>query len=421
MRLGWGQVVTGVWLVAGCTGSDQMVPEPPVGLGPPPGVPFLEDVGNQGDARDARVSFEAQSAGTFSVYLAEPDAHDEGDVAFAEIEVDEAGLVHVGGVVDATDRLGGGVDEGRTYTAIVTQVAGADEIDAFTESPPVTFADEAIVRTLARIDAGTGGMEVGADGRIYMGDFGAFLSGTSPGEVVWRISPDGASEVFARGQFGASGNAFDGQGHLLQSSIAGGFVSRIAPDGTPTTVASGLSAPVGIAVHPDGTMYVANCGNGSVTATDPAGTTTQLASSTMLRCPNGIARLDDGDLVVANFSDGNLIRVTPLGDVSMFASLPGSNLGHLVHAEGRLYVAVRGAHQLVEVSLQGVVTPLAGTGSRGRADGPARQATLSFPNDLALSVDGTRLYFNDVAPSTSDPNEIRPTLVRELVFARDPS
>lgn len=273
--------------------------------------------------------------------------------------------------------------------------------------------------TIARIDAGTGGLEVDDRGDIFMGDFGAYLSGPTPGAHVFRVTPDGQVEVFADGQVGASGNALDASGNLLQSSIAGGFVSRISPGGTSTEAAAGLSAPVGIAVDDDGTFYVANCGNQSVTATDPDGTTTVFASSELLQCPNGIALASDGNLYVANFSSRELVRVLPSGDVELFVTLPSANLGHVTYANGRLYVALRGAHQLAEVTLAGEVDILVGTGERGRRDGAIETATLSFPNDIALSPDGRVLYFNDVAPRTTDPNEIRPTLLRAVSLPID--
>jgi hypothetical protein len=103
--------------------------------------------------------------------------------------------------------------------------------------------------------------------------------------------------------------------------------------------------------------------------------------------------------------------------VERLATLPGDNNGHLVFGNGVLYVAARGANQIYRVTLDGEVLLLAGSGERGHADGPAATATLSLPNDLALSADGAELYFNEVVPLDDPTGEkLAPTLVRALAL-----
>jgi DNA-binding beta-propeller fold protein YncE len=63
---------------------------------------------------------------------------------------------------------------------------------------------------------------------------------------------------------------------------------------------------------------------------------------------------------------------------------------------GTLYVAMAGPHQLWQVDLATrVAKVLAGSGIENIADGPAAGAQLAQPSGLALSGDGTRLYFAD--------------------------
>jgi sugar lactone lactonase YvrE len=251
-----------------------------------------------------------------------------------------------------------------------------------------------------------------------MSDFGRTLQGP-PGARIYRVSPEGEVEVWAEGLVGASGNALDSQGRFLQSNIGSNTLSRIAPDGTVEAYASeGFQAPVGIAVAPGDTLYVANCGSNTVQRVNPDGTSSRFSTSELLRCPNGITRAADGHLYVANFGNGDVIRIAPDGSASHFVTVPGDNNGHILWGNGVLYVVARGANQLYELTLDGELTLLAGTGERGLRDGPALEATLSLPNDIALSPDGGTLYFNDVARTTGEAREIAPTVVRALRLAR---
>jgi sugar lactone lactonase YvrE len=259
-------------------------------------------------------------------------------------------------------------------------------------------------------------MEVDAEGRIYMSDFGRTLQGP-PGTTVYRVTPEGEVTAWAEGLVGASGNAFDSRGRFLQSNIGGRTLSRISPDGTVESwVSEGLFAPVGIAVAPGDTLFVANCGNHTIQRIDPDGTSTLFSDSELLRCPNGITLAPDGHLYVANFGNGDVVRVAPDGTASVLATLPGGNNGHLLWGNGTLYVVARAANQLYRVGLEGDVELIAGTGERGLGDGPALEATLSLPNDIALSPDGTILYFNDVAVTEGEHSVIAPVVVRALIL-----
>jgi len=239
-----------------------------------------------------------------------------------------AAVVLMGGCVEVEDVP----DPAETLTTLTTE-PGPD--------PPY-------VTTLARIEAGSGGMELDLDGNVLMGDFGASLDGP-PGTQVYRMTPAGEVDVYADGLIGASGNA-------------------LLPDG-----------------------------------------------SLLLSCPNGLAIPSDGNIYVANFGTHRLVRVDRAGKVSEFVSLTGNNLGHVTFANERLYVVLRTSNQLASVTLDGEVTIIAGTGDRGRRDGRALGATLSLPNDIAVSADGTILYLNDVVP-TAESRVISPVLVRALVL-----
>jgi sugar lactone lactonase YvrE len=274
------------------------------------------------------------------------------------------------------------------------------------------------VRTVVELPGGTGGLEIGPHGELYSSEFGDTLNRGPVGTRVFRISPDGSFTVFAEGFHGASGNTIDTAGNFLQSNIAGNTVTVLRPDGTRAEVGSeGLANPVGIVEGPGGDYYVASCGSNTIERITLGGASTRFSSDPLLACPNGIVYAADGNFYVSNFRNGDVVRLLRDGRAERLATLPGDNNGHLVFGNGVLYVAARGANQIYRVTLEGEVLLLAGSGERGHADGPAATATLSLPNDLALSADGAELYFNEVVPLDDPTGEkLAPTLVRALAL-----
>ena len=286
------------------------------------------------------------------------------------------------------------------------------------EDPPAPASEGPVVDTLvAELDGGAGGLAVDRTGTLYCADFGSKLGrGGEGGDKVYRIDPEsGEATVFARGLRGASGNAWAPDGVLYQSSIGGGTISRVRPSGkVETFVSRGLQSPVGIAIDEAGLLFAANCGSGSIVEIDSAGEAVEFARSPLLSCPNGLALDDDHILYVSNFNNGDVLSVSPSGEVARLATLPGNNNGHLTFHQGALYVVARSAHQIYRVGLDGETKLFAGTGERGRRDGPALEATFSFPNDLAFSPDGKVLYVNENASTTEPASVLAPMRVRRI-------
>ncbi|MEM7049201.1 MAG: SMP-30/gluconolactonase/LRE family protein [Acidobacteriota bacterium] len=272
------------------------------------------------------------------------------------------------------------------------------------------------VSTLAEVPGGTGGLVVDRDGFVYSADFGAILGDPkTAGTRLFRIAPDGETSVFARGFDGASGVALGADGSFYQSNIRGGFISRVAPDGQVTTfVKEGVSGPVGVVVDDQGVLWIANCGGNSIQKITADGSSSRFVESPLFKCPNGITLDPRGNLYVANFYSGDVIKITPGGEATVLATLPGGNNGHIVFAHGVLYVVARKAHQIYTVSLEGEVTLFAGSGEKGGADGALLEASFCFPNDIAVSPDGRRLYVNEVADETSEGRKLAPTRIRIL-------
>ena len=267
------------------------------------------------------------------------------------------------------------------------------------------------IRSLTKVIEGhaVGGVTTDLVGNIYVADFGDF---------VWKITPEGDRQVFASGLYGASGNAIDNEGNLLQSNFYGNSITRIDRKGQAKPfVTTGLSGPVGIAVNRQtGDVYVANCGDNSIAKIAAAdNTVSSFARSDLFKCPNGISFDREGNLYAVNFRNNKMLKIDPSGSVAPFATISGKGLGHLCFKEDRFYVTAFHSHEIYEVMLDGIVKRILGDGKRGIVDGAGARARLSFPNGIACDPWAPRLYINEYV-NDSESSLPRRTIVREIVL-----
>jgi DNA-binding beta-propeller fold protein YncE len=256
-----------------------------------------------------------------------------------------------------------------------------------------------------------GGVTIDLVGNIYVADFGDF---------VWKITPEGERQVFASGLYGASGNAIDNEGSLLQSNYYGNSIVKIDRTGqTKSFVSSGLSGPVGIAVNSQtGDVYVANCRGNSIGKIATDGTVSSFARSDLFSCPNGISFDREGNLYAVNFRDNKMLKIDPHGLVTPFATISAKGLGHLCFSKDRFYVTAFQSHEIYEVRLDGTSNRILGNGQRAVVDGRGAKAQLSFPNGIACHPWARRLYINEyVNESTSSLP--RRAIIREIVLEAD--
>jgi len=262
------------------------------------------------------------------------------------------------------------------------------------------------VRTVTdTLIGGVGGVAVDRLGVIFAADFG---------DRVYRIEPDGRTSVLATGLYGASGNAIDASGRLLQSNFHGNSIVRIDRRGEAEPFAEGLEGPVGIAIAPDGGLTVCNCRGNSLARVSPDGSLKGKVRSPFFNCPNGITRSAQGDEFVVNYADGRMLRVTPEGQVSQFAVIPGGGNGHVAELRGAFYVTSFRGHRIYRVSREGEVSLVAGDARPGEVDGPGPAARFTFPNGIAAGPTGDRLFVNDFV-NRFPPNVEAPPTPRSIV------
>lgn len=273
---------------------------------------------------------------------------------------------------------------------------------------------EVTVSTIATDLEASGGVAVGPDGNVYVGDFGATLQ-QAGGANVYRIAPDGSAIDVINDEFGgASGNAFGPDGQLYQSDVGRGKAHRIAMDGTRTLIAEGMATPVGIAPIEGGGAFATNCVPNRIIEIDADGSTEILAEGTPLNCPNGLAFGGDGALYTVNFRDDAMVRIDPEnGAMTIVARIPGGGNGHLGWANERFYVASFRGGRIYSVTPGGAMCHIAGSGEDDNEDGDGLTASFFRPNGAAISADGDTLFTNtvtsivDIADPQLHPNAIR--------------
>jgi sugar lactone lactonase YvrE len=288
---------------------------------------------------------------------------------------------------------------------------------------PILASAQEVSTLVSSINA-SGGISFGPDGNIYVADFGILLSNPN-GTTVYKVTPQGTVTTFATGFTGASGNDFDASGDLIQANIAAGRIDRISPSGVRTTIANtGLQGPVGVAVASNGDIFVANCGGNSISRISN-GVVSDFVVGSGLSCPNGLTFDPEGNLYTVNFNNGRIYKIDPQGQIALLATTPGSTFrpsggnGHIVYGNGRMYLTSNANSQIFEMTLDGQLSVLAGSGALGNQDGSAEQATFSLPNGIAISPDGRYLYVNSAqytAPGALNGNtfQLNPSLVRVI-------
>ena len=210
---------------------------------------------------------------------------------------------------------------------------------------------------------------------------------------------------------GPTGGAFDSDGNLYWSSYSGGKVHKIDASGNVSDFVE-IPGPVAIAVDNSDNLFIASCDGNDIKKVTTSGAVRTFATSSSFNCINGLTITENGVLYGCNSEDGKIFRITSDGTVSLFTTIPSGSSVNMTYLNGFLYVTGRDAHRIYIVNTTtGSVNALAGTGTRGNNDGAALRAEFSFPNGINFSNDGTKLYVNDVEPTS---NSFNPNILRVI-------
>ncbi|MGQ0594443.1 MAG: NHL domain-containing protein, partial [Gammaproteobacteria bacterium] len=246
--------------------------------------------------------------------------------------------------------------------------------------PAVYYEPSGFARAFAAVSSRAGGTGGGAaigrnraSGDITLAKrWKTKLAGPAPladGLGGWSLS---AHHVYAV----PDGELFTGDGGKRSATklfntittVAGNGDSGFSGDGGPASHAS-LSGPATIALGPDGSLYIADTSNHRIRRVGPDG---------IIRTVAGNEYGFSGDGGPA--TQGRLVYPASV----------------TVGVDGSLYIADTGNHRVRRIAPDGIITTVAGKGTRDfRGDGgPATRASLAFPTAVARGADGS-LYIAD--------------------------
>jgi len=398
-------------------------------------ITTIAGIGPSGPGSDSGDGGPALNASLNSPYLLTLDA--PGNLFIGETgrlrEITTDGVIHTvaGGVYGF---LG---DGGPAQAAQIGSIGGIaiDTAGNLYFADNFSNADDWYVPSYARIrkitlDGTITTIAGGPEGTSSQGDGGPASAATFT--VAGPLALDSSGNLFI-----VDGNFIAGTGAVREINSSG-TISTVQVNGSPLTAST-------IAVDSAGNLYLTD-------AFDPDAATTQrvrklsngaltLAAGTGGTCcggspgptigdggpaaqatfntPTSVAADHSGNLYIADTDAGLIRKVDSSGTVSTIAGLGSAGpvidniaataaylfypTGLLVDNSGNLYFADCGDARIRVISPTGVITTVAGTGTAGRPGysgdgGPAIQAQLSWPKDIAFDGTGS-LYIADAGNS----------------------
>ncbi|OYU82868.1 MAG: hypothetical protein CFE24_13825, partial [Flavobacterium sp. BFFFF2] len=292
------------------------------------------------------------------------------------------------------------------------------------------------------------GLALDTSGNLFVAD--------RDNNTIRKITPAGAVSTFAgSGTSGATDGtgtsasfnspnsvSVDGSGHVYVADYFNNKIRKITPEAAVTTfvdTAAGLNRPAGVVVDASGNIYITDSNNYKIKKVTAAGIISTLAGSgaftstngtgvsATFKTPFGIAVDSTSNVYVAE-RDGNKIRkITVAGVVTTVAgsgtagTVEGAGatasfsdpMGVATDVWGNLYVGDRANNKIRKITAAGVVSTLAG-GTTGSTDGIGTNARFSGPVGLAVDVMGnvyvSEIYNNIIRKISQQGYTVTPSL-----------
>jgi sugar lactone lactonase YvrE len=311
-----------------------------------------------------------------------------------------------------------------SWDGSIATIAGNGQAPSSGDGGPATSA----------LLASPGGVAVDSAGNVFIADSGNYrIREVTPGGIITTVagngtygsSGDGGPATSAQMEpinvaLDAAGNLFlfDRPNRRVRKVSSGGMITTVTfVGGNNYTVAADSAGDVFfgsivavIEISPDGTIHTVAGSTFGFSGDGGPATNAQLAY------PGGVALDGAGNLYIADIQNHRVRKVTPDGIISTIAgsSTTTSNTGCChpspggfsgdggpaidaqlsfpadvaVDVAGNVYIADWGNNRIRKVSTDGIITTIAGNGIQGYSGdgGPASSASLSGPT--ALAVDG---------------------------------
>lgn len=278
------------------------------------------------------------------------------------------------------------------------------------------------------------GMSTDSQGNLFVADAGNnMIRKISPNGYVThfagKISPSYSDGSGSTASFDNPVGLFINEKNDVFVADSGNYaIRKISTSGLVSTVIKNkphaISAPTGVYLDKNDQLYFTETGYGWIYKQNSAGNLMQLASGTSLGQFSGmfwfkpyqilvdnkgyIYVADAGNHRICKSTDGGNYftvlagRQSP-GNIAIYGREDGqgtaaafySPKAMVIDKDANLYVADASNNVIRKISSAGMVTTLAGAGTKGHADGAASTATFNHPAGLALSPDQTILYVAD--------------------------
>jgi secreted PhoX family phosphatase len=331
----------------------------------------------------------------------------------------------------------------------VYRVATDGKLTAVAGSGLAGYSGDAGPATAAKLNDPRG-IAVDVAGNLYVADRGnARIRKVTPEGVIHTVAGNGTAGYDGDGgpataallnaplsiAVDTAGNLYtaDAFNHRIRKVNSEGMISTVAGNGTVgyggdggSATAAQLNYPSGVAVDTAGNLYIVDWGNARIRKVTLEGVINTVAgngtngysgdggsaTTAQLWYPEGAAVDTAGNLYIADTYNYRIRKVTSAGVITTVAGKNGN--GYLgdggpataallnvprsiaLDPSGNLYIADTDNHRIRKVTSEGVISTVAGNGTRGYLGdgGPATAALLSYPYGVAVDAAGS-LYIAD--------------------------
>jgi sugar lactone lactonase YvrE len=239
----------------------------------------------------------------------------------------------------------------------------------------------------------------------------------------WGLTFDGFGNLYIADHVNCAIRKISVAGTI--STFAGTTSNGFSGDGGPASMAT-MSGPTSVTADPAGNLYIADAGNNRIRKVSTTGIITTIAgndtsgyagdggpaTAAKFYKPMGISADISGNLFIADSGNNVVRKIDGAGIITTYAGngTPGytGDGGPAISASlsgpvgvtwdhwGNLYITEAGNHVVRKVSVTGIITTFAGTGTAGfGGDGAAATAAqLSSPNSVTFDTSGN-VYISD--------------------------